>query len=74
MRKTSKIAPIEATGWVLICRDDDSPDWHIAWMDVFSRKKTALAFAKDNNWPGPYRAMRGRLSVDPVHANQGAGR
>ncbi|WP_398473043.1 hypothetical protein [Tardiphaga sp.] len=66
MAKTAKLkaTPIEATGWVLICKDEASPDWHIAWMDVFSRKKTAIAFAKDNRWSQPYRAVRGRLAVD----------
>jgi hypothetical protein len=62
----SKIEPV--TGWLLICRDepdirtgDDPKTWHIAWDNVFVTKKAALSFARENNWPRPFRAVRGAL-------------
>lgn len=65
MAKKRKTTPDveDVTGWVLICRDEDSPEWRIAWTDPFSSKKAAIGFAVENNWPGPYRAVRGRLTV-----------
>lgn len=53
----------DVAGWVLICKDEDSTDWHIAWMDPFGSKKSALAFATGNRWPKPYQAVRGRLTI-----------
>ena len=53
-------------GWVLIGKDDDLPSWNIAWMEPFSTKKSALAFAADNRWPKPYEAVRGRITIDPA--------
>lgn len=56
----------DVTGWVLICPEEGGDEWHIAWLDPFSSKKAALAFAKENNWTKPYRVVRGRVSVDPL--------
>lgn len=52
--------------WVLICKDEVSDDWHIAWAEPFGTKKGALSFASGNGWSKPYRAVRGRLTLDPV--------
>lgn len=58
--KAKKISPV--LGWLLITVDEDTPhDWYIAWDSPFSRKKDALDFARNNNWPRPYRAVRGGL-------------
>lgn len=51
------------TGWVLIGHDAYC-GWHIAWLDVFGTKKTAIEFATANKWPHPYRAVRGRIAAD----------
>ncbi len=61
MRKAEPIAKID--GWVLIAQDefDNGPEWYIAWTDFFRSKKRALEFAKTNNWPKPYRAVRGEM-------------
>lgn len=53
----------DAAGWLLVCKDDDSDEWHIAWIEPFSTKKSALGFAKNNHWPKPYRAVRGRITL-----------
>ena len=50
-------------GWLLICKDDDLKYWHIAWLEPFNTKKSALGFAADHRWPKPYRAVRGRITV-----------
>lgn len=50
-------------GWVLLSRDDDSKEWHIAWLEIFSRKAEALKFAGDNQWHPPFKAVRGSLAV-----------
>lgn len=55
----------DLTGWILITKDDDADEWHIAWHEHFGTKKAAVAFASDNKWPELYRAVRGRLMVDP---------
>lgn len=55
----------DVTGWLLICKDDDADDWHIAWLEPFGARRSALDFAKTNNWPKPYRAIRGRIMIDP---------
>lgn len=56
-------------GWVLLSREknDDGKwaPWHIAWLEIFSRKAQALKFATDNKWPTPFRAVRGSLSAAP---------
>jgi hypothetical protein len=54
----------DLTGWVLIAKDEDSPVWHVAWFDIFTRKHEALRFATQNGWAGPYRAVRGRITAD----------
>lgn len=56
-----KVADVD--GWILICRDDDSEEWHIGWLDPFSTKKRALTFANSNSWQKPYQAVRGRITV-----------
>lgn len=56
--------PVDVQGWVLVAKEDDSPRWYIAWMDIFGTKKAALKFATDNNWPKPFKAMRGRIRAD----------
>lgn len=53
----------DVAGWILVCQDEDSPDWHIAWLDPFGTKKRALAFAATHNWSKPYRAVRGRVTT-----------
>jgi len=53
----------DVTGWILICKEDGG--WHIAWIEPFTTKKSALEFAKDACWPRSYRAVRGRLMADP---------
>lgn len=55
MKITAKI-----DGWVLVAKDDDA-GWYIAWLDFFRSKKRALEFAKKNNWPKPYQAIRGEM-------------
>ena len=74
MKKPVKKTAVEFQGWVLITKDQGAAHWHIAWLDVFYRKKDAVAFAVEASWSQPYRAVRGRIVADPVHANQGAGR
>lgn len=54
----------DVSGWILVSKDEDSKNWHIAWLEPFSRKKQAIAFAVENRWPQPYRAVRGRISAD----------
>jgi hypothetical protein len=54
------------TGWILIAREElpngePAGDWSLAWHEIFGRKKSALAFAKENGWPRPYRAVRGHI-------------
>lgn len=63
MKKPKTIATIE--GWVLVAQDefDAGPEWYIAWMEFFSSKKNALEFAKANNWPKPYKAVRGQMAA-----------
>ena len=51
------------TGWILIGYDYDY-GWNIAWHEVFSTKKNAIAFAVNARWPLPYKAIRGRLMAD----------
>lgn len=55
----------DQTGWILISLDDDNDEWHIAWLEPFGTKKSALHFATSNHWPKPYRAIRGRVMADP---------
>ena len=52
-------------GWILISKDEDATSWGIAWDSPFRTRKGALAFARENEWPQPYRAVRGRLMADP---------
>jgi hypothetical protein len=59
-----KPAPIKATGWALVAKDDDLEGWNIAWIDLFPTRRAALGFADKANWPKPYRAVRATLSVD----------
>jgi hypothetical protein len=54
---------LPVTGWMLVCKDEDAKNWHIAWLDIFGTKKSALAFAAENKWPQPYRAIRGALAA-----------
>ena len=61
----SKIIVCDVPGWILICPDEETDEWHIAWLDPFRSKKAALSFASENNWSKPYRAVRGRVMVDP---------
>lgn len=56
-----KIPPYD--GWVLIASEGDDDPWHIAWLDVFGTRKEALAFAQEQEWPRPYRAVRGGIAV-----------
>lgn len=56
-----KIDPV--SGWFLIGREDKKGPWHICWIEPFSTKNAALAFAKENGWQQPYRAARGLISV-----------
>lgn len=71
-KKALKIEPIG--GWFLIAREeipnmDDlsvagySDRWHIAWLEPFNTKKSALAFAKKNSWYQPFKAVRGHIAV-----------
>jgi hypothetical protein len=64
MRKKS-IKP--TSGWILISQDVDGEgnrtDWYIAWDSVFGTKKAALKFAKKYDWPPPYKAVRGQITV-----------
>lgn len=59
--KTTK--PIDFPGWVLISKEGDGK-WHIAWLDVFYRKKDAVEFAIEAEWSHPFKAVRGRITVD----------
>lgn len=56
-------------GWVLVTREKNDAGkwepWHIAWLEIFTRKAEALKFAADNKWPAPFRAIRGSLSAAP---------
>lgn len=66
--KAKSIAPI--SGWLLIAREEidegkRTGDWYIAWDMQFHTKKSALSFAGLNNWPRPYRAVRGQITVQP---------
>jgi hypothetical protein len=61
-------------GWALIVPDEKTGDWHIAWHEIFDRKKQAVAFAVENQWPKPWRAVRASLTATqpapPKHAVQ----
>lgn len=60
----AKLLKVEdVAGWILITKDEDAKDWHIAWLDPFGTKKRALAFAAKHGWQKPYQAVRGRISV-----------
>lgn len=68
----AKVRAIE--GWILITQDDcgffeeqKTNGWYIAWLEVFTRRKTALEFAKKNGWHKPYKAVRAKLSVTTPH-------
>lgn len=57
-------------GWVLVARDESDLDlkhadrpYYVAWHEVFSRRKTALDFARNGLWPKGFRAVRGSISV-----------
>jgi hypothetical protein len=70
MRKKSKVAERarilkieDIAGWILIAKEDDADEWHIAWLDPFGTKKRALAFAATHHWAKPYQAVRGRVTV-----------
>jgi hypothetical protein len=61
----------DLTGWILISTDetdetDVGDEWHIAWVEPFSSKKSAMQFATRNCWPKPWQAVRGRIMVDPA--------
>lgn len=67
IQRRARLLKVEdVAGWVLICKDDDSKDWHIGWVEPFGTKKSALSFASDNHWQKPYQAVRGRITLDPV--------
>lgn len=64
MAQKLKVRPDE--GWVLIARDDSSErlGWYICWQELFTRRRSALKFATDNDWTkGTYRAVRASLAV-----------
>lgn len=73
MAKKKQKLPTCATprqGYVLVAREESDwqtgarrGDWYVAWHEIFDRKKDALAFAKENMWAPPYKAMRGALSA-----------
>jgi hypothetical protein len=50
-------------GWVLLSKYSGSKAWHIAWLELFTRKAEALKFAADNKWPPPFKAVRANLSA-----------
>lgn len=56
-------AIIPLDGWALVTRDDGEKNWHIAWTDIFSTKRQAIAFATENNWNKPWRAVPASLSI-----------
>lgn len=57
----------QSEGWILIAKDDDCDEWHIAWIDLFATRNIALGFAVKNNWPRPFRAVRARLhALEPI--------
>lgn len=57
----------QSEGWILVAKDDDSDEWHIAWIDLFPTRNIALGFAVRNGWSQPFRAVRGRLSaIEPI--------
>lgn len=62
----AKIAPV--AGWILLTREEideqKTGDWYIAWLEPFRTKRAAIAFARVNHWQAPFRAVRGKLSVD----------
>ncbi len=58
---SDEVAPIK--GWLLLSKDECSNGWYIAWYDMFGTKKSALKFARENNWPNPFKAVRGTLSA-----------
>jgi hypothetical protein len=63
------VIPIE--GWVLIAREEDAATgikskrgpFYICWHEIFSRRKTALNFAKQAGWQPGYRATRAKLAA-----------
>lgn len=59
------VAPL--AGWFLVCPDELSKNgsWYVAWHGQFDTKKSALAFANDNGWTKPFKAMRGAISIAP---------
>lgn len=55
------IAPID--GYVLVVKGEDSKAWHIGWHELFGLKRYAEAFASQNNWSGPWKAVRASLTI-----------
>lgn len=56
-------------GWVLITREETNHEtgekagkWYLAWHELFSTKKSALAFAHENGWRSPFKAVRASIS------------
>jgi hypothetical protein len=66
MKRKPKVSPV--VGWVLICpsNEPDTGRWHVCWTEYFDTKRSALAFANVNGWPGTYKAVRGELRVRPA--------
>lgn len=71
-KKALKIEPI--AGWFLICREEVPNDkeldkvkfgdrWYVGWLEPFGTRKSALAFARRNNWYAPFRAVRGHIVI-----------
>lgn len=50
-------------GYVLLAKDNGQKAWHIAWLELFTRKTDALQFAADNKWPPPFKAVRATLAA-----------
>lgn len=55
------IEPVD--GYVLIVRTEGERGWHIGWLELFGSKKYAEAFASENNWSGPWKAVRASLAI-----------
>ncbi len=54
---------LSLVGWVLVSRIEDGT-WYIAWDQIFSTKKDALALAKRGEWSHPYKAVRATLKCE----------
>jgi len=59
-KQTRELTPFRA--WFLVVPDERTESrWYFAWHAGFDRRKDAIAFAQQNRWTAPYRAIRAEV-------------